>query len=81
MVWFGDFFNIPNKAWEFQIEKWPEWIEYINLCFSWTRNCDHAGLRITIEICGYFAEFQIYDTRHWDHEKKTWCVYKEDDDG
>ena len=81
MVKHGLFFKFPNKAWEFQAEKWSEWTTYFDAHISWSRNSDHAGLRIGIEICGYFAEFQIYDTRHWDYEKKTWCVYEEDENG
>ena len=78
MVKHGDFFKIPNKHWEFQAEKWPDWTTYFDAHISLSRNCDHAGLRLGFEICGCFVEFQIYDSRHWDHEKNAWCVYPED---
>jgi hypothetical protein len=77
MVKHGLFWK-PHKAWEFQTEKWEEWTNYFNFDISLTRKCDHAGFRFNVEICGYFAEFQIYDTRHWNHEKQCWCVYGED---
>ena len=41
-------------------------------------HCDHAGLRVVIEICGYFIEAQIYDNRHWDYETGTWVVYNKE---
>ena len=77
MVKSGDFFKFKHKVWEIQAEKWPEWTTYFDAHISFTRRCDHAGFRIGVEICGYFFEAQIYDTRHWDHEKKAWCVYPE----
>ena len=78
MVKSGKFFNFPNKFWELQFEKWPNWKHYFDVVFNLTRQCDHAGLRINVEICGYYAEFQIYDCRHWDSEKNKWCVYEKD---
>ena len=40
---------------------------------KWTRKCDHAGLHVQLELFRLFFVFSIYDSRHWDDEKETWC--------
>lgn len=42
---------------------------------SLTRNCDHAGLDVWVEIMGFRALLNVYDTRHWDDENGKWEVY------
>lgn len=32
----------------------------------------HAGPCLKIAILGYTGSIQLYDTRHWDYERKTW---------
>lgn len=33
---------------------------------------DHAGLSIFIAVFRLKLEFNIYDTRHWNHQKECW---------
>lgn len=39
---------------------------------------DHAGLTLGLGLFSYTLRAQIYDTRHWNYEKKAWEVYEED---
>ena len=47
----------------------------VNVEFNLSTHTDHAGLRLMLGLFGYEVEFHLYDTRHWDHEKKEWCSY------
>ena len=49
----------------------------ITLSLSYCIRQDHAGLRAVIGLFGYQCQVHIYDTRHWDDEKKCWAVYGE----
>lgn len=69
----GSFLGFDNKFWEFQTEKWESWSNFFHFECGLSKNCDHAGFRLNAEICGYWFEFQIYDCRHWDYEKKDWA--------
>jgi len=42
------------------------------------KNSDHAGLTIELNLFGLNTIYTHYDTRHWDYENDTWCVYDED---
>jgi hypothetical protein len=48
------------------------WVEF-HIGLSTQR--DHAGFEINTSIFGFWARFQIYDNRHWDHENKKWMDY------
>lgn len=37
--------------------------------------CDHAGIELHLGLFGYSIYISYNDTRHWNHEKNTWCVY------
>lgn len=60
-----------NKAWEFETGRFEEW-SWFRFNLDLTRNCDHAGFRINIEVLGVWVEFSIYDTRHWSYEQNKW---------
>jgi|688.fasta_scaffold904328_2 hypothetical protein len=77
----GSFFNIENKFWEFQVERYSEWETYFNFQICFNRKCDHAGLRCNAEICGYWVDLQIYDCRHWDYDHDKWFEYTSEVDG
>lgn len=47
----------------------------IMLSLSYCIRQDHAGLRIMLGLVGYECQLHIYDTRHWDDEKKCWATY------
>jgi hypothetical protein len=47
----------------------------VNFEFNLRTRTDHAGLNLHLGIFSYQIEFSLYDTRHWDHEKKEWCSY------
>lgn len=68
----GKFFNIPNKFWEIQVEYWKDSGSYFDINLSWTTKTDHAGFRFHFEVFGLYFGIDIYDSRHWDTEKKDW---------
>lgn len=57
-----------NKYFELQIDSFePTWFEFT---LNWTRNCDHAGFRFEFQIWSFYFNVTVYDTRHWDEDKK-----------
>lgn len=70
-IWSGSTF-IRNKCWEFQIYRSSD---IINITADLTARTDHAGFHVTIGILGYTAEFNFYDTRHWDNKRNRWHYY------
>jgi|LauGreDrversion4_2_1035121.scaffolds.fasta_scaffold1170212_2 hypothetical protein len=65
-IWFKGGLLPKQKAWEFNGYRTHQ---IIDINFSLTSKCDHAGLQILIGLIGYAVEFNIYDTRHWDRDK------------
>lgn len=63
-----------NKSFELQLafieDGWP----WLNVNFAITRKCNHAGIRLLIEVPFIFLNFDIYDNRHWDYKTKNWCT-------
>ncbi len=47
----------------------------ITVSLSYCIRQDHAGLRVVLGLFGYECQLHIYDTRHWDDEKKCWATY------
>jgi hypothetical protein len=64
-----------NKAWEIEIYRSDTVVEFETRL---TVRQDHAGLIIELGLFSYTIRAQVYDTRHWDYEKKAWQVYEED---
>lgn len=62
------------KHFEFQVERFGFGCHILECSIKWTRRCDHAGLRCTLDILGLLIELTVYDCRHWD--KDDW--FKED---
>jgi len=60
-----------NKAWELQLDKFEEWC-WFRFNLELTRNCDHAGFRLFLEVFGFFAELSVYDVRHWSYDQNKW---------
>jgi hypothetical protein len=38
----------------------------------------HSGLDIEVGLLGLCMNFQLYDNRHWNHEKDEWERYDQD---
>lgn len=66
-----------NKAWELEHSYYSPMLADIDI--NWTRQQDHAGLRITLGMFGYGVHFQIYDTRHWNYDTNSWEEYNFDE--
>ena len=61
-----------HKAWEAELIQTRE---FFGFQFSYTARQSHAGLDLQLVLFGYSISFQIYDTRHWDHNTNTWEIY------
>ena len=59
------------KAWEFQIVKSTTLVQ---LAINYRMSGDHAGLQIDVGLLGYSINCSIYETRHWDYEKRCWEI-------
>ena len=68
--WNGSF--TKHKHWEVQVDQTAD---IIALDFRYTIRQDHAGLFATFGLFGYEVILNIYDSRHWDYETKTWVKY------
>lgn len=47
----------------------------------YNRRSDHAGLHIWLCLYRFELQFDIYDHRHWDHEKNQWEACECDSEG
>ena len=73
----------------FKVNFTPKWgnifnididmFDLISLHSRMDKETDHAGFRFFLNVLGLHIEFSNYDTRHWDDENETWCVYDDDD--
>ncbi len=63
-----------NKAWEFQIYRSDTVVE-LETKFSIRE--DHAGFKLGLGLFSWTMDLQVYDTRHWNYDTKTWQVYEE----
>lgn len=62
---------ILNKAWEIQLYQDNS---IVGVDFDLSHRCDHGGLQLELSLFSYNISFQIYDTRHWDYEKKCYTT-------
>lgn len=65
---------IAHKAWEVEIYR-SGIVAEVEAKF--TVHQDHAGLTLGLGLFGYTLRAQLYDTRHWNYEKKAWETYEE----
>ena len=49
----------------------------VSFMFNWTVRQSHAGLDLEAGLFGYCVHFNLYDSRHWNSEKKAWETYEE----
>jgi hypothetical protein len=66
-----------HKFLELEISKYDmedtcNWYKFL---IEHTRQCDHAGFYLSIELFGWVVSLVIYDSRHWDFGKKMWMEY------
>jgi hypothetical protein len=73
-IWYKGGLLLEHKAWEFNGYRTHHIID-IDGSLSFTG--DHAGFHLMIGLFGYSVELHIYDTRHWNYEKKAWETYEE----
>lgn len=72
VVWEPRIKGTKNKAFSFQITKFPAFrLCELSLDLNW-RGSDHAGPRLEIDVLGLYIGIMIYDTRHWDYENDQW---------
>lgn len=64
-----------NKAWELEVYRSDTVAEFETRV---TVREDHAGLTFGLGLFSYTLRVQIYDTRHWNYDKKVWETYEED---
>ena len=62
-----------HKAWEAELLQTRTLIGFE---ISYTRCQSHAGLTLELALLGYSISFQIYDTRHWNHDTNSWEVHQ-----
>lgn len=59
-----------HKYWEVQLTKSGELFRAV---FGWTVHQDHAGVDLELGLLGYQVDFNLHDSRHWDHDNHCWC--------
>jgi len=55
----------------FKIEDTGSWFKIL---IDLSTKRDHAGFQFSLDFLGFFGNIQIYDHRHWDHERQDWNV-------
>ncbi len=65
---------IENKFFEIQFIN--DNLHLLNLQLNWTRQYDHAGIKLELGLLGYELMFQLYDSRHWDYDKNDWATHE-----
>ena len=65
-----------NKGLEIQLTlKW-KFAQWFKIAFESHRECDHERDEFSIELFRFFYfHVMVYDFRHWDYDKKTYCDY------
>lgn len=63
-----------NKSLELQISRMSDPIAYFQFDIGWTRQGDHCGFSIRIELWKLFIDFNIRDNRHWNWEAGRFMI-------
>jgi len=62
-----------NKSLEIVFIKPKHFRSYFDICLSWTRKTDHAGLNFYLQLTNLFScECNITDNRHWNADQNRW---------
>jgi len=64
-----------TKFWEVEFYRSRALLE---LGFSVTTRCDHAGIDLTVGLLCYTIHIQVYDNRHWNHDEGRYMIYNEE---
>jgi len=51
----------------------------VDFSFNLTFKTDHAGLHIFVGILGFYFNFDLHDTRHWNFKENRWYLPSEED--
>lgn len=65
-----------TKAFEIQLSRYSRELFGINIDLNWVGR-DHAGPEIEVIFATFSVRLNLYDSRHWDYEKRTWEKYEE----
>ena len=65
-----------NKFLEFEITYFSKTI--IDIDFSITTKCDHAGVSLEVGILCISMHINLYDSRHWNETTDAWKIYYPD---
>lgn len=65
-----------HKCWEFGLYKDSQSLVAVSFDIS-IKRC-HSGMFISLSLFGNRLEFEIYDSRHWNHETGEWEVYEDE---
>lgn len=49
--------------------------DLFNFEIIWSKETDHAGIDITLQVLWFTLYMSFCDTRHWDDEKDCWKEY------
>lgn len=63
---------LRHKYLEFEVGKFRHDTSYFDFIVRWTKNIDHAGLKVHLEFFSYFLAVDIYDNRHWNYKEECW---------
>ena len=65
-----------NKGLEVQLTlKW-KFAQWLNVSIESHRECDHERDEFKVGLLKFFYfHIMIYDFRHWDYDKNTYCDY------
>ena len=63
-----------HKFWELQFYRSND---LLDVMFQITATQSHSGFRLIVGFFGFNAEFQFYDSRHWDYENSKWETNKQ----
>lgn len=67
------YFSITkNKSLEIELNYFKGSTSIFEVFIGLNHYCDHAGFRLSVDIYKISFNFQIYDNRHWDSEKKEY---------
>lgn len=65
----------PFKHKFFEIQLVRDYADLICIDLHWKLKGDHAGVRLELGLFGYAFMFELYDSRHWDHNSDAWAKY------
>ena len=71
-------YDTPHKNKFIELEVYKD-SSLVSLNASVTTRQSHAGIDIEVGLLGYCFHFNLYDSRHWDHENNCWLAHSEEE--